>query len=119
MSLKSLLYRILRDESLTRGLGDAEARLLVEWLVDRIEKLSLRDESEAARLAVDRLCRGARSLARFVEFWCYREDHAAACQLAATERFPWPLPAGPVDAWDLMHQILNWKDDSRRHRLAA
>ena len=33
MPVSLLLSRILDDEALTRGLGDAEARLLVEWLV--------------------------------------------------------------------------------------
>ena len=34
-----LLCRILDDEALMRGLGDAEARVLVEWLVEEAERL--------------------------------------------------------------------------------
>ena len=34
MPLKALLEPVLDDELLTRGLGDEEARLLIDWLVD-------------------------------------------------------------------------------------
>src|SRR5687767_6050298 len=53
-----LLRHVLRDEALTRGLGDIEARMLVEWLTDWTELLA-----EAARTdddawsCVKRLCR--------------------------------------------------------------
>ena len=33
-----LVRHVLRDESVTRGLGDIEARMLVEWLADRAEQ---------------------------------------------------------------------------------
>jgi len=42
MVAKELLSPILQDDSLTRGLGDAEARVLVEWLVDRSEEIDSR-----------------------------------------------------------------------------
>ncbi|MBV9124983.1 MAG: hypothetical protein JO112_16640, partial [Planctomycetes bacterium] len=31
---------ILQDDALTRGLGDPEARVLVEWLVEQVERLA-------------------------------------------------------------------------------
>ncbi len=108
MSLTPLLRPILHDEGLTRGLGDAEARLLVEWLVQRAEECDAR--GRAAALAP--LCRRARAIARFVWLWCYREACAGACQLAATERFGWPLPDGPVDPYELMSDILYWEDQA-------
>lgn len=111
MSLKSLLDLILGADHLTRGLGDAEARLLVEWLVDRTEAVHAQQGEEAARREVERLCRRVRSIARFVGLWCIEQDHGAACQLAATERFAWPLPTRPCDAWELLHEILAWEDD--------
>jgi hypothetical protein len=119
MSLKSLLDLILRAEHLTRGLGDAEARLLVEWLVERAEACHAESGLEAAGQEVGRLCRRARALARFVGLWCYEEEPAAAFQLAATERFPWPLPTGAVDAWELMHDILTWEEDTAAPRLPS
>ena len=34
-----LLHHILSDERLTNGMGDEEARVLVEWLVEQAEEL--------------------------------------------------------------------------------
>ena len=39
MRTKALLSQILDDDALTRGLCDPEARVLVEWLVDEVERL--------------------------------------------------------------------------------
>jgi hypothetical protein len=122
MCLKPLLRPILDDESLTRGLGDAEARALVEWLVQRAEECHARAGAGAVPDVVARLCRRARAIARFVWLWCHREAFAAATQLAATERFGWPLPAAPADAYELMTEILFWEqqgDDAPYSPLAG
>ena len=106
---------IARDESLTRGLGDEEARLLVDWLVGWGEILgeTTRTPVEAQRLA-DRLCRRGRAIGRFVQLWAEPHSRASAAQLAACERFTWPLPAEATTApADLMEHILNWE---RQHQ---
>jgi hypothetical protein len=109
---KALLNPILADDSLTRGLGDAEARVLVEWLVERIESCHAEGASEdRTREQVTFWCRRTRAIGRFVTLWCYRNDHGAACQLAATERFPWPFPATDADPCDVMIDILAWEHD--------
>jgi hypothetical protein len=105
-----LLHDILRDEHLTRGLGDAEARALVEWLVDQAEKLAQTEPAELAQAEVKRLCRRGRGIAHFVALWCLEGQWGAAAQLAASERFDWPLPDGPVDPCELMQLILAWED---------
>ena len=108
----SLLRPILDDESLTRGLGDEEARVLVEWLVERMETCHAEMGSEErTRQELTYWCRRARAIARFVILWCHHHDHGAACQLAATERFPWPFPPMDADACDLMVDILAWERD--------
>jgi hypothetical protein len=112
MLSKALLRPILEDDSLTRGLGDAEARVLVEWLVEHVEANQAGAGSEErARAELAFWCRRARAIARFVSLWCYHNDHGAACQLAATERFVWPFPATDVDACDLMVDILAWEKE--------
>jgi hypothetical protein len=120
MCLKPLLRPILDDENLTRGLGDAEARALVEWLVQRAEECHSRAGAAAVPAAVARLCRRARSIARFVWLWCHQEAYAAATQLAATERFEWALPGEALDAYELMTEILFWEqqDDETTAPLA-
>lgn len=113
MSLKALLNLILDDEALTRGLGDAEARMLVEWLVERAESRYARAAPESEVHAdVVRLCGRARVIARFIALWCHRSLYGPATQLAATERFAWPLPSGPVDPCDLLGDILVWEAES-------
>ena len=110
MQAKPLLSRILEDEALTRGLGDEEARILVEWLVDRAEQLA--DESVSENIAwaeLQKLCRRARAIGRFVALWCHQRVRGGATQLAAVERFTWPLPASAVDPCELMQGILDWE----------
>lgn len=110
----ALIRGIARDESLTRGLGDVEARMLVEWVVDWAELLSdaARSEHDAAKL-VNRLTRRGRAIGRFVQLWCQPRHRAAATQLAASERFTWPLPSARVAPPDLMEHILNWESQHR------
>jgi hypothetical protein len=111
MSLRSLLAPILDDDHVTRGLEDAEARMLIEWLVERAEILYAKELSdECIQARVQRLCRRARAIARFVVLWCHERSAAAALQLAATERFGWPLPMEAMDPCDLLNRILGWED---------
>ncbi len=108
--LKPLLNPILADESLTRGLGDPEARILIEWLVEEAETLALQESGrQAAERKVTSLRLRGRAVGRFVRLWCIDGAHPAALQLAATERFSWPLPKNTVDPCDLMQYILEWE----------
>lgn len=116
-----LLHPILSDERLTHGLGDAEARVLVEWLVEEAEDLMELANQEEALLAVNWLCRRGRALAHFVRLWCLERARGAAGQLAAAERFAWPLPEGGVDPCELMQTIVAWEGDQfwQRRRVSA
>lgn len=109
----TLVREIVRDESLTRGLGDEEARMLVEWVVDWAELLADASHSDDnARELVTRLRRRGRAIGRFVHLWCddHTNDRRGATQLAASERFAWPLPEGEVEPPDLMQHILTWEN---------
>src|SRR5947207_4485417 len=112
MLTKTQLRPILEDDSLTRGLGDAEARVLVEWLVERMDEYDAEGSENRTQKELAYWCRRARAIGRFVTLWCHHQDHGAACQLAATERFPWPFPPTDADACDLMIDILAWEKDS-------
>lgn len=116
--MMTLLQPVLADEHLTRGLCDEEARLLIDWLVDQAELFSRRiaDESRC-QAEVTRLCRRARGLAKFVTLWCHQACHGAACQLAASERFTFPLPLPEVDAYDLMREILDHEENDCLQRI--
>ncbi len=115
MQARPLISRILDDEGLTDGLTDPEARLLIEWLVDRAERVAEAGASEpTARQEVETLCRRARSIRRFVALWCHRHDHAAATQLAATERLIAPLPPSDCDnPYDVLQRFLEHEDGER------
>jgi len=118
MSLKILLQPVLDDELLTRGLGDEEARLLIDWLVDRAEHIGEKLTSlDRCRDEIARLCRRARGMSRFVSLWCHQGSHGAACQLAASERFAFPLPLPEVDAYDLMRDILDFEENECLQRV--
>jgi hypothetical protein len=120
MRARPFVDHVLACETLTRGLGDAEARVLIEWLVEEVECIA--DEALAESLAwqeVDRLCRRTRAIGRFVWLWCHQETRGAAHQLAAAERFAWPLPTASVEPSQLMAAILEWESTRRRETSAA
>src|SRR5207249_2867963 len=67
-----VLSLIVANEALTRGLADPEARMLIQWLVERAERLAAAaPPPEVLEAEVTRLCRRARAVARFVSLWCY------------------------------------------------
>jgi hypothetical protein len=109
MQANPLLSHILDDDALTRHLGDAEARVLVEWLVEQAERLAQSSRQTDAEREVRRLCRRARAIGRFVSLWSVQRLRGAAGQLAVAERFYWPLPEGDLDACELMQEILFWE----------
>ena len=109
---KPVLRDILDDEALTRGLADPEARILVEWLVETAEQDADESVSDAAtQQQVQVLCRKGRAIGRFVDLWCHARTPGAAGQLAATERFDWPLPTTAEDPCDIMQAILTWETE--------
>jgi hypothetical protein len=117
MTLRSLLKPILDEDRITRGLDDAEARMLVEWMVERAERFSTQKWSQKRiRAEVHRVCQRARSIARFVGLWCHERSAIAALQLAATERFGWPLPTTVIEPCDLLGDILAWEDTPESER---
>ena len=111
MQATPLLRYVLNDDALTRGLGDAEARVLIDWLTDWAELLAEDAESEEyAWKGLKMLCRRARGIGRFVLLWAEQETRGSAVQLAASERFHWPLPSEEEDPAELMSRILVWED---------
>lgn len=104
--MRAMLRPILDDDSITRHLGDVEARTLVEWLVDRAEELA---DNPIAREKIRLLCRRAKAIGLFVGLWCYRNQPGAAAQLANAERLAWPLPEPGIDPDALMERILEYE----------
>jgi hypothetical protein len=119
MLANPLLSQVLDDEALTRGLGDAEARVLVEWLVEQAEEFSRTCSTADADNKMRRLCRRGRAISRFVYLWCQQRLRGAAFQLAAAECFTWQLPDDHrIDACELMQDILFWEKCDLRHQAA-
>jgi hypothetical protein len=111
-----LVRHVLRDEAVTRGLGDVEARMIVEWLADKAEQIAETKPEAEAWDELNRACRRGRIVSRFVQLWGDTASRGAAVQLATAERMGWPLPSGDVDSGVLTEEILAWLD--RRDELA-
>jgi hypothetical protein len=107
--MQALLRPILADDAFTRHIGDAEARILVEWLVERAEELEGDAQGEAK---VQMLCRRARAIGLFVGLWSYRGQRGAAAQLANAERLDWPLPEPDYEPDEVMEHILLYEGSS-------
>lgn len=86
--------------------------MLVEWVVDWAELLAEASRTDRdARHLISRLCRRGKAIGRFVQLWSNPRSRGAATQLAAVERFDWPLPsARRVEPPDLMDHILMWEN---------
>lgn len=106
-----ILRRLAGDDSITRGLGDVEGRMLIEWVVNWAELLAgaAPSATEAETLS-NRLCRRAKAINHFVRLWQNPSTRGGAGQLAATERFRWPLPGEHDSSADLMEAILSWEN---------
>ena len=112
MLARSLFDLILGDESLTRGLRDSEARLLIEWLVEQAEGLDRRSRDKSALVPqVRRMCQRARSVGRFIDLWFNQTSRASACQLWAAERFGWPMPDSEEEPYEALEAILAWEGE--------
>jgi hypothetical protein len=110
IATKPLLRPILNNDALTRGLNDPEARMLVEWLVEQVERMADEVPLEAvAQQEVDVLCRRGRAISRFVALWSQPRCRGAAAQLAAAEGFEFPLPSPRADPCETMQAILLWE----------
>jgi hypothetical protein len=112
MGAEPLYRRLINDESITRGLGDMEARMLVEWLVDWADLLeaTIPDESDAQK-QVSALRRKAKAIGKFVSLWSDSVSKASAVQLAACERLRFPLPPEDYSGDEVMAGILKWEDE--------
>jgi hypothetical protein len=108
MQSTPMVRQVLFDEALTRGLGDVEARMLVEWLVDWAEMLAdLATDEDHTWEQFGRMCRRARVFSRFVALWSEPQSRGAATQLAAVEKLEWALPSQPLEPDELMERILD------------
>ncbi len=107
MSTHAMLRMVLMDERLTHGLGDEEARLLVEWLTDWLESPHAPQDWPTFQRRWGR----ARTAAKFVWLWCYCHSRGAAAQLTAAENLEWPFPAADADPAEVMQEILDWEGD--------
>ena len=106
-----IVKRLVRDDSITSGLGDIEGRMLIEWVVGWAELFADAARSDAnAQKMTFRLSRRAKAISRFVQMWANPSTRSGANQFAATERFRWPLPDDSTSSVDLMEHILGWEN---------
>lgn len=103
MRIPPMLRAVLDDASLTRGLGDSEARCLIEWLVNRVDQNPHWSQFQ-------KLHRLARIVGRFIALWNAPQSRGAAYQLVASERILWPLPNESEEPLYVLEKILQWID---------
>jgi hypothetical protein len=98
MLVDACIDQVMGDSRLTYGLEDPEARLLIEWLVDKAEHLPEMGLRETEQDVTWQLYyRRAKVLRKCVQLWCYRGRPEAAIQLAASEGLAEFLPNSSVE----------------------
>lgn len=94
--MKAHPVQLARDESITNGLGDSEARILVEALIFAVEREPWRHEELRLK---------AKLVNRMVFLWG-RGDYLGAAQLAATTRIELALPPCCVSVESFTERII-------------
>lgn len=98
MVAENCIHQVMRDDRITYGLADPEARVLIEWLVSKAETIPDTNLEPEDQVYAWELCyRRAKVLRQFVSLWCYRGRPEAAIQLAASEGMADYLPAASVE----------------------
>lgn len=98
MVAENCIHQVMRDDRITHGLADPEARVLVEWLVNKAETIPDTELESQDKIYAWELCyRRAKVLRQCVSLWCYRGRPEAAIQLAASEGMADYLPDGSVE----------------------
>lgn len=108
---KRLVDRVLDDEGLTDGLGDDEARVLVDWLVLQVEAAAASQSEENASAACDDLRRRARVIRRIALDLCESGD----IESAKARKPQWAdrvdrLPTS--DPVAIIRQLLAWEQEN-------
>lgn len=98
MVAEQYIHQVMRDDRITHGLADPEARVLIEWLVNKAEVIPDTELEPQDQVYAWELCyRRAKVLRQFVSLWCYRGRPEAAIQLAASEGMADYLPDASVE----------------------
>lgn len=82
MDATPFIDRILDDEGITGGLKDAEAKVLVDWLIASLKQRirAVSDESKAEEISRT-LRRRARRIAKITELLCEQHDTHSASEI--------------------------------------
>lgn len=112
MDAESWLNRIRDDEGITDGLGDDEARVLLDWLCDRVRRRvqSSNDRAAVARDVQEEIRLG-RFLGQTIARLCEDRDLASAQQLWAKEkRRPNLAELDAGDPTGALKKLIAWQE---------
>ena len=106
MDAELAVNQILDDEGLTSDLDEAEATVLVKWLVNDVHKIAKDAKSdEAGWKLINAQRQLARKIARSVALF-RDEGNIQASQYATQQQLPWPVPP-PTEVKVLLEYLLH------------
>jgi hypothetical protein len=108
MDVQPLLNQIADDESLTAGLADPEAKVLLDWLRQQIKTQVAHAATNAeGRSRFDSLRKRSAAYSRLIAAWCIDADETLARQLWKELGLTGSLDSLPhTDALAAMKQLL-------------
>lgn len=117
------LAGFLDDEFMTEGLAEDVAKVFINWLIERAEKLVVCEKNHVLlKLKLQRLATKGRSIRKILVLWEIEGQRANAHQLLAAEELHDVLEEYPSDCMSLllrMVKVLTKKDRETVHSVAA
>jgi hypothetical protein len=117
------LAGFLDDEFMTEGLAEDVAKVFINWLIERAEKLVVCEKNPVLlKLKLQRLAIKGRSLRKILVLWEIEGQRANAHQLLAAEELHEVLEEYPNDCMSLllrMIKVLTKRDRETVHSVTA
>lgn len=116
------LAGFLDDEFMTEGLAEDVAKVFINWLIDRAEKLVVFEKNPVLlKLKLQRLANKGRSIRKILVLWELEGQRANSHQLLAAEELHEVLEEYPSDSMSLllrMIKVLTKRDRETLHSVA-
>jgi hypothetical protein len=117
------LAGFLDDDFMTEGLAEDVAKVFINWLIERAEKLVVYEKNPVLlKLKLQRLANKGRSIRKILVLWEMEGQRANSHQLLAAEELHEVLEEYPCDCMSLlfrMIKVLTKRDRETVHSVTA
>jgi hypothetical protein len=108
VDIKQVIVTMLRRERLSADLDDSESKILLDWLVDSIERLGKQSLGKSViDIEVKKLIEKARVLSKIVCLWNKRKTNSGCFQLLASSNLEDCIPTPNATSLELLESLVS------------